>query len=131
MLLAGLPTGNAFAQTTTDSARLAYLNTRIHQMIAQVSPGASGCTESRSLRFGMYAAQTADAFATGAAVRHGAIGRTPFGTTDAPTALVTQAAFDALVGMLTRRSSCSTKNLIHAAIGGSALFNAFRTGSQP
>jgi len=129
-LSAGLSIGNASAQTTTDPAQMAEINAQIHQAIAQVSPAAS-CRESRTLRFGMYAAQVINTLATGAAVQHGAVGRTPFGTTNAPTALVTQAAFDAIVGMLTRRGSCKTKDLVDVAIGGSALFNTLKAGSQP
>ena len=130
MLFASLSIRNALAHTTTDPTRGAEINAQIHRAIAQVSPIACS-SESRTLRFAMSAAQAIDAFATGAAVRHGAIGQTPFGTTNASTALVTQAAFDAIVDLLARHASCKTKDLIHAAIGGSALFNALQSGSQP
>ena len=130
-MLAGLSVGNAMAKTTTDSTRAAAINADIQHAIAQVSaPTAVRCAASPTLRIAMYAAQATDGFTTGAAVQHGAIGRTPFGTTNVATALVTQAAFDTIVDLLTRHASCKTKDLIHAAIGGSALFNALQAGSQ-
>jgi hypothetical protein len=75
----------------------------------------------------MYGGQVADAFVTGAAVRHGSIGRTLFGTTTTPVALITQGAFDALVGAFTRRSGCTAKTAISAAVGASAIVNAVQT----
>jgi hypothetical protein len=88
---------------------------------------AETCPALQPVRYTMYSSQIVDAFVTGAAVRHGSIGRTPFGTTTTPVALLTQGAFDALVGALTRRSGCSVKTGISAAIGASAIVNSVQT----
>ncbi len=85
------------------------------------------CPALQPVRYAMYGGQIADAFVTGAAVRHGSIGRTLFGTTTTPVALITQGAFDALVGALTRRSGCTAKTAISAAVGASAIVNAVQT----
>ncbi len=85
------------------------------------------CPALQPVRFAMYGGQVADAFVTGAAVRHGSIGRTLFGTSTTPVALVTQGAFDALVGALTRRSGCTAKTASSGAIGASAIVNAVQT----
>jgi hypothetical protein len=85
------------------------------------------CPALQPVRYAMYGGQVADAFVTGAAVRHGSIGRTLFGTTTTPVALLTQGAFDALVGALTRRSGCTAKTAISAAVGASAIVNAVQT----
>jgi hypothetical protein len=85
------------------------------------------CPALQPVRCAMYGGQVADAFVTGAAVRHGSIGRTPFGTTTPPVALITQGAFDALVGALTRRWGCTAKIARSAAVGASAIANAVQT----
>ena len=125
LLLSCASLGTSLAATNADPPWMATLNAQVHA--ATLGP-ASPCRSNVALRNGMYAAQAADAFATGAAVKHGAIGRTPFGTTDAFTSLATQALFDIIVDRLTTHASCGTKNLLHAAIGGSAVFNAFAAG---
>ncbi len=88
---------------------------------------AETCPALQPVRFAMYGAQVADALVTGAAVRHGSIGRTLFGTTTPPVALITEGAFDALVGALTRRSGCTAKTALSGAIGASAIVNAVQT----
>ena len=128
-MLVGVSLGTASAETT-GTMLAGAIDANIRNAVAQVSPQARTCTPSQTLRIAMYAAQAADAFTTGAAVQHGAIGRTPFGTKQTPTAFVTQAALDTVVDLLTRHTSCQTKNFIHAAIGGSALFNALHVGNK-
>jgi hypothetical protein len=81
------------------------------------------------VRIGMYAAQAADALTAGAAAQHGGIGRTPFGASPAASYLLEQGALDLVVGALTRRASCGSKNLIDGVIGGSALLNAPQNNS--
>ncbi len=129
-LLVGFSTSYASAQTTTAPSRLANIDATLHRAIAQAQP-MNGCSASRPLQLAMYSAQAVDALATGAAVQHGAVGRTPFGTTSVSTAILTQAAFDVIIGMFMRRASCSTKNAINVVIGGSAAFNALQAGSRP
>jgi len=80
----------------------------------------------QGLRDAMYASQVADALVTGTAVKHGATGRTMFGTANAAGYLVSSAAFDALIGAFTRRVSWRTKSVIDFALGSSALLNAMQ-----
>jgi hypothetical protein len=81
------------------------------------------------VRIGMYAAQAADALTAGAAAQHGGIARTPFGESPAAAYIVEQGVLDLVVGALTRRASCGTKNLIAGVLGGSALLNAPQNNS--
>jgi len=77
-----------------------------------------------NMRIAMYVAQAADSFVTGSAVKHGAIGRTMFGTTNTATYLASSAVFDVILGAFTRRASDRTKNTISFGLGASAFMNA-------
>jgi hypothetical protein len=81
------------------------------------------------IRISMYGAQVADAFTASAAAEHRGISRTPFGASPALTYVAEQGALDLIVGALTRRWPCGSKNLIDGAIGASAASNAFQNGA--
>jgi len=81
-------------------------------------------TQARDLRVPMYGLQLSDAFATAAAVRGGASSRTPFGSNRSAFGyVVSESAFDAIVGAFTRHDSCGARNTITGIIEGSALLN--------
>jgi hypothetical protein len=124
-LVALLGSGPATADTLADPATSSDLYRGVSAMLG--NEPSDSCSVEKPVRYTMYGAQIVDAFVTGAAVRHGSIGRTVFGTATTPVSLLTQGALDVVVGALTRRSGCVAKTAINGALGASAIVNAVQT----
>ena len=124
---AGFSIAPAHAQATPQNW-VGALNVPLRQTTGPSAPSGA-CAP--ALQTAMYSLQAFDATATGAAVQHGAIGRTMFGSADAANYILSEAAFDAVIGMFTRHDGCKTKNALRFAIGASSMFNALNAGSRP